>query len=158
MSKTRLNSSPNLLLTTVSLNGINIHPALTAKKQEPSFISLFPSSNLSICLFPKFIHFFLPSPLPGQCALQQPSNWFPCFCSCLLRVHFPLSSQCKLDHVTSLLKTLFRIKTRFSTMTYKAFRVLTLACLSILIPHHSLTFSLSPSHCASPNTTTSLLT
>lgn len=49
MSKTKLNLSPNLLLTTVNVNGINIYPTVHAKtKQEPSFISPCPSFNLSI--------------------------------------------------------------------------------------------------------------
>lgn len=103
------------------------------QKIKSSFISLFPSFNPSINSVSKFqnLPIFPPSPLSGHCLL--PSNWFLHFCSYLLRVQIPLSSQYKSDHITSLLKILFRIKTKFSTMTYKVFHTLTCIYLSILI-------------------------
>ena len=142
MSRTKLNSSPNLFLTTVNANGTSIHLALTAKNQVILYFSLsFIQSINKFCFqTEKFTHFF-PSPLSGHCLL--PSNWFLHFCSYLLRVQILLSSHYKSDYITPLLKILFRIKTKFSTMIYKAFHTLTCVYLSILISSLSLTCSWS---------------
>lgn len=155
MSRTKLNSSPNLFLTTVNANGTSIHLALTAKNQVILCSSFLHSIQQFCFQIAKFTHFF-PSPLSGHCLL--PSNLFLHFCSYLLRVQIPLSSQYKSDHITSLLKILFRIKPKFSTMTYKAFHTLTCVYLSLLISYLSLTCSWSPSHCASLSITTWFLT
>ena len=100
------------------------------QKIKSSFISLFPSFNPSINSVSKFQNLPIFSPISTVRSL--PPNRFLHFCSYLLRVQIPLSSQYKSDHITSLLKIVFRIKTKFSTVTYKAFRALTCISLTIL--------------------------